>query len=52
MSKDNTNLPAIVDGNKLFANYVKGKSKFIAIIWRALLPEPLDILPLTLYLEM
>lgn len=25
MSKDNTNLPAIVvDGNELFANYVKG----------------------------
>lgn len=51
MSKDNTNLPAIVDGNELFANYVKGKSKCIASIWMAFTPKPLDIHPLTLYLE-
>lgn len=52
MSKDKATIPAIVDGNKLFANYVKGKSKVAAIIWTAFLPKPLDILPLTLYLEM
>ena len=52
MSKDNTNLPAIVDGNELFANYVKGKSKCIASIWTAFLPKHLNILTLTLYLEM
>lgn len=52
MSKDNTTVPAIVDGNKLFANDVKGKSKVTAIIRMAFLPKPLDILPLTLYLEM
>lgn len=52
MSKDNSAIPAIVDGNKLFANYVKGKSKVTAIIWMASVPKPLDILPLALYLEM
>lgn len=52
MYKDNINLPAIVDGNKLFANYIKGKSKCIAIVQMILSPNPLDILPLTFYLKM
>jgi hypothetical protein len=52
MPRENINLPAIADGNKLLANYVKGKSKCTPTIWMILSPEPWYIFPLTLHLKM